>query len=214
MRALQWLAQREHSRTELRMRLLRLLGRHSEDDAHPPADVLNGPGDNDGLISPEGPDSAADPRCTPALSMVRPSRPAWRLAGAMRQPPDPVVLTAEAEVEAVLDWLEQHGYLSDARFAESRVHARQARYGNQRIRQELRQHGVVLDEATQSALTESEFSRALALWQRRYDAPATDPAGRLRQMRFLVGRGFSMPVVQRVLKQAGRPADDSFDAPD
>jgi regulatory protein len=210
VRALQWLAQREHSRTELRMRLLRLLGRQTDDDAYPPAGATEGMGCDDSPARSNGAESPSDHE-TAAGAMHRSARPAWRLAGAVHKPASAVALTPEAEVDAVLDWLEQHGYLSDARFAESRVHARQARYGNQRIRQELRQHGIALDDAAQTALAESEFSRALALWQRRYDAPASDPAGRLRQMRFLVGRGFTMPVVQRVLKQAGRLADRSSD---
>jgi len=158
VRALQWLAQREHSRSELQDKLLRLLqrGQRMAGEAE---------GHDDG--------------CT-----------------------DISVASLRAEVEAVLTWLEQHGHLSDQRFTESRVHARQARYGNRRIQQELRQHGVALDAEAQQALAASEFSRACALWQRKYGQPADDAAGRLRQMRFLAGRGFSMDVVQRVLKQA------------
>ena len=118
---------------------------------------------------------------------------------AVTETPDPA-----SEVDALLDWLELRGYLSDVRFAEVRVQSRQARYGNQRIRQELRQRGVVLDEETEASLASSEFDRARAVWQRKYDAPATDAAARLRQMRFMVGRGFSLSVVQRVLRQAGQ----------
>jgi regulatory protein len=154
VRALQWLSQREHSRSELRDKLLRLLERSAP------------------------PDTAGDDTADRA---------------------DPQI-----EVDTLLVWLEERGYLSDARFAESRVQARQARYGNQRIRQELRQRGVALDAAAEAELAGTEFSRAWAVWQRKYDAPATDPAGRLRQMRFLVGRGFSMDAVQQVLRQATR----------
>lgn len=176
VRALQWLSQREHSRSELRDKLLRLLER-SRRDAVPPCDR-----DPDGA-SPVGVSGA--------------------LGAAAAVETDP-----ETEVDTLVVWLEQRGYLSDARFAEVRVQARQARYGNQRIRRELQQRGVTLDDATEAELASSEFNRACAVWQRKYDAPATDAAARLRQMRFLVGRGFSMPVVQRVLRQAGRPDDE------
>src|SRR5688572_19860578 len=37
-------------------------------------------------------------------------------------------------VDDTIAWLRSHNYLSDIRFAESRVHARAARYGNLRIR--------------------------------------------------------------------------------
>ena len=61
-----------------------------------------------------------------------------------------------AEVDALLDWLAAHRHLSDERFVESRVHARAARYGNLRIRQELAQHGAAIDAATAEQLKSSE----------------------------------------------------------
>ena len=157
VRALQWLAQREHSRNELREKLLHLLKRGQ------PAASAENSADNT----------------------------------------DPAV-----EVETLLLWLEEHGHLSDARFTESRVHARASRFGNRRIQQELQQHGVTLDAKTREALTQSEFARARALWSRKYGTPASDAAGRLRQMRFLAGRGFSMGVVQQVLKRGASGAGD------
>jgi regulatory protein len=157
VRALQWLAQREHSRNELRDKLLRLL--HAGND-------------------PSGPD---------------PDRP-----------------DAEAEVETLLQWLETHGYLSQARFVESRVHARQSRFGNLRIRQELQQHGVTLDDEAQRALQQTELERATEVWRKKFGAPAVDAAARVRQLRFLAGRGFSMDVVRRVVGRGGAPlADES-----
>lgn len=189
VRALQWLSQREHSRSELRGKLLHLLERSRRE--------ADSTGTDDADVAF---DASDDQRRRAAAASAPASVEAAEL--------DPAT-----EVDTLLAWLEQRGYLSDARFAEARVQSRQARYGNQRIRQELRQRGVTLDAEAEAELAGSEFSRACAVWQRKYDAPATDPAGRLRQMRFLVGRGFSMEVVQRVLRQAaqggGVPPDDS-----
>ena len=139
-RALQWLAQREHSRQELRAKLLRIR--------------------RDG------------------------------------EAPGPT----EDEVEAVIEWLAAQGHLSDARFIESRVHARQRRFGNLRIRQELQQHGLALDADAQQALKSSEFERAREVWVRKFGAPADDASGRARQMRFLAGRGFSADVIRQVVR--------------
>ena len=179
VRALQWLAQREHSRDELRGKLLRLLKRRP-------------------LRADEGDDfgeSGAD---------LAPSRAPAEPAG------DPA-----AEVDALLQWLEAQGHLSQARFVENRVHARQSRFGNLRIRQELRQHGVTLDADTQQALQRSEFDRALEVWRRKYGSLALDAAARLRQMRFLAGRGFSIDVVRRVVTSgAAHVIDDSDDSDD
>jgi regulatory protein len=107
---------------------------------------------------------------------------------------------ARNEVERVLDELEAARHLSDARFAESRVHARAKRQGTAKIRQELARHGVELDAETATQLRESELDRARAVWQRKYGGtPPTDPAERARQMRFLAARGFAADVVRRLV---------------
>ena len=182
VRALQWLAQREHSRNELRDKLLRLL----QDRARREAAMVNAAADADA--------DAADPA-------------AGRSIAPAADPPSRA--DAASEVETLLQWLEAHGYLSQARFVESRMHARQSRYGNLRIRQELQQHGVTLDGDAQQALKQTEFERACEVWRRKFDAPAPDAAARVRQMRFLAGRGFSMDVIRRVVARGAHPADDA-----
>ena len=107
----------------------------------------------------------------------------------------------EAEVEALLIWLQARGYLDESRFVESRVHSRAARYGNRRIQQELAQHGLSLDAEAQARLKDSELARAREVWQRKFgERPPEDAAARAKQTRFLVGRGFSAEVVRRVLR--------------
>ena len=174
VRALQWLAQREHSPQELREKLLRLMARK------PPAGG-NAPDDQGGF----GCVAAGDPPANP-----------------------------EDEVAALLQWLAARGYLSGERFVESRVQARQARFGNLRIRQELQQHGLKLDGGTRQALQASEEQRARELWQRKYGQAASDAPARLRQLRFLAGRGFSMEVVRRVVLGTARSTGISDDASD
>ena len=158
-RALQWLAQREHSRAEMQRKLL----------PHARALATQGHGDADGS--------------------------------------DPM-----ARVTEVLDWLEAKRYLSQQRFAESRIHLRAARHGNLRIQQELAQHGIALDAQTAQALRASEVERAREVWSRKFDAPAVDAASRARQARFLTGRGFAADTVRRVLREAGRARTEDDEA--
>ena len=106
-----------------------------------------------------------------------------------------------AEVEALLDWLEAHRYLSAERFVEARVHARQGRFGNRRIRAELAQHGVTVSSEVARALAESELQRATAVRERRFAGPPCDAAERGAQARFLAGRGFSSEVIQRLMRR-------------
>lgn len=110
-----------------------------------------------------------------------------------------------AQVDAVLDRLGARGLQSDTRFIDSRVHARAARHGHNRIRMELARHGVELDDETARQLRESEYRRAHEVWQRKFGCPAEDAAGRARQMRFLAARGFGAEVIRRVV--GGRDED-------
>ena len=122
-------------------------------------------------------------------------------AGGAKDEPDEEGDRRHAEVEALLDWLEANRFLSAERFAESRVHAREARFGNRRIRAELAQHGVILTAEAAQALAESELQRAAAVRERRFREPPRDAGERAAQARFLAGRGFSPEVIQRVLRR-------------
>ncbi|HEV7575873.1 MAG TPA: RecX family transcriptional regulator [Caldimonas sp.] len=122
---------------------------------------------------------------------------------------DPAAVAAE--VDALLDWLEANRFLSNARFAESRVHARAARFGLQRIRSELAQHAVELPAELAQALAASEIDRAAAVRERRFSRPPADAAERAAQSRFLLGRGFAPELVQRLMRKLGRPAAGAGD---
>jgi regulatory protein len=106
-----------------------------------------------------------------------------------------------AEVEALLDWLEANRFLSIDRFVESRVHAREGRFGNRRIRAELAQHGVAVSPELAQSLAESELQRAAAVRERRFAGPPGSAAERAAQTRFLAGRGFSPEVIQRLMRR-------------
>jgi regulatory protein len=162
-RALQLLAQREHSRIELRRKLLAYAGQEAAAAAKSGA--------------------SAEPMGTAAF--------------ARRVLPTPEM---EASIEALLDWLASNQHLSETRFVEARVHTRAVRQGNLRIRQELARHGLQLAPDEAQALEESEFARARQVWARKFEAPASDAAGRARQVRFLAGRGFSSDVIRRLVR--------------
>jgi len=106
------------------------------------------------------------------------------------------------EIERVLDELQAKGFISAERVAASLLHRRSARLGDARIRQELQSKGLDADTVAQALeqLRGTERQRAQAVWQRKFGLPAPDAAGRARQMRFLLGRGFSADVVRRVVQ--------------
>ncbi|HAJ11726.1 MAG TPA: recombination regulator RecX, partial [Comamonadaceae bacterium] len=104
------------------------------------------------------------------------------------------------ELARVLDELQTRGFISEARVVESVLHRRAARLGAARVRQELQAKGISAEAVAQAvqALRVTEVERAREVWRRRFGAPAPDPAGRVKQMRFLAARGFSGEVIRRV----------------
>ena len=104
------------------------------------------------------------------------------------------------QVDPLLDWLEANRYLSAARFVESRIAARQVRFGNLRIRAELAQHRLALPDQAAEELAASELGRAASVRERRFGTAPENTAARAAQSRFLVQRGFSPEVVHRLMR--------------
>jgi len=106
-----------------------------------------------------------------------------------------------SEVEVLLDDLEARHLLSDLRFASQRVAARAARFGNQRLAEDLRQRGVD-EDCVRLALAENsdEEERCRKVWQKKFGVRPEGAEDYARQLRFLRYRGFSPEVVRRVLR--------------
>ena len=129
---------------------------------------------------------------------------AARRGGDVARDDEDAALADAAAVEALLDWLEANGFLSDARFAESRVHARQSRFGLLRIKSELGQHDVALPAELEHSLADSELERAGAVRARRFAELPDDARAHAAQTRFLLARGFAPEVVHRLMRSLGR----------
>lgn len=105
------------------------------------------------------------------------------------------------EIAALLDDLERHKHLSDARYVESLAHSRAGKYGSRRLAYELREKGVgeaLIADAVGEA-RESDLDAARAAWQKKFGASPSDAKERARQYRFLLSRGFPSEVVRRVV---------------
>lgn len=106
------------------------------------------------------------------------------------------------DIDAVLNALEAAKLLSEARFAESLVHRRAARFGNQRILTELQSHRLADESMSgiREQLAGDEVERARAVWQRKFGQAPADAAERAKQMRFLQQRGFSHDAIKAALR--------------
>lgn len=122
--------------------------------------------------------------------------------------------TEEDDIEALIADFKTRGWLSDARYAEQMVHARQSKFGSARVAHELREKGVddaLVAEAVAS-LQGSEVERASEVWRKKFK---TSPATReewAKQARFLQSRGFTFDVIKKILSRHAEndsPEDDS-----
>jgi regulatory protein len=82
------------------------------------------------------------------------------------------------QLDSVLDRLQQEGWLSEERFAESLARRRSARFGLRRIEQELQTHRLdpLVSAPILATLRTTERERALDAWMRRFGVAAPDRA--------------------------------------
>ena len=108
------------------------------------------------------------------------------------------------ELAAVLDKLAAKDLQSDQRAVDSLVYRRSAKLGTQRLRQEMQSKGMDPRAVAQAValLRTSEQARALEVWRTKFGSPASTPAERAKQVRFLAGRGFSGEAIARVVSGA------------
>jgi len=195
MQAIGFLSRREHSRQELRAKLLDALRKRAREDA-----AVSAAADKAALETAlawgEASSNGIDDAFAPAAPPVR----ALAAATGAPSPTDDLQLTdPEAAVDQLLDWLTANKYLDEARFVESRLNARSRKQGTLRIKLELSRHGLALEPEQAVALRETEFARAQALWQRKFGAAAADARERGKQARFLAARGFAADIVRRIV---------------
>jgi regulatory protein len=106
------------------------------------------------------------------------------------------------DIEALIDDLAQSDLVSDQRFAEHFIAAKQKRFGHVKIAHELRAKGLNAETIVQLTITsrEQELESARAVWQRKFPSPPASSAEKAKQMRFLQGRGFSSDTIYRLFK--------------
>lgn len=106
------------------------------------------------------------------------------------------------DVEAVLDELASRGWLCDARFAEQVIRAKARRFGPMKLAHYLKSKGVG-EEAIEAGLRGAGadgVSSLEAVWRSRFRAAPASEREKLRQVRFLQGRGFAVDGIFRFLK--------------
>ena len=106
------------------------------------------------------------------------------------------------DIESLIQWLQEKGFLSEERFAETYARHRAARYGSRKILYDLQNHQLpssVMQEITET-LEETELQRAFALWERKFGKPPETLPEKAKQIRFLQQRGFPGNIIRQVIK--------------
>jgi regulatory protein len=106
------------------------------------------------------------------------------------------------DLDALLDDLARRGWLSDVRFAEQAARAKAKRFGPRKLAHYLKSRGID-DETIAAGIRNAGadgVSSLESIWASRFRATPADERERLRQVRFLQGRGFEIDTIFRFLK--------------
>jgi regulatory protein len=113
-------------------------------------------------------------------------------------------------ITVILEDFKTRGWLSDARFTEQIVHARQAKFGVAKIAHELREKGVSqeLIETAVSQIKDNELDNAKEIWQKKFKAAPANRDEWAKQARFLQSRGFGFDTIKTVLNSKDNDNSD------
>ena len=109
--------------------------------------------------------------------------------------------TEPGQLARALDDLQAKGFLDEQRAADSLARRRGQKLGTARVVAEMKARGMEADAITQAAaeLKVTELERAREVWRRKFGEVAVDAAGKSKQMRFLMARGFSAEVIRKAV---------------
>lgn len=115
-------------------------------------------------------------------------------------------------VDALLEDFKKRGWLSEARFTEQLVHARQRKFGSMKIAHELREKGIDEQLVAQAiaGAKENDYANAMTIWRKKYDAAPANREEWAKQARFLQSRGFGFDVIKKVLAASANHIDDDI----
>lgn len=104
-------------------------------------------------------------------------------------------------ITAILDDFKARGWLSDKRFTEQIVHARQTKFGVAKIAHDLRKKGVSQDliAGAVEQVKVNELDNAKEIWRKKFKNMPASPEEWAKQARFLQSRGFGFDTIKKVL---------------
>ena len=108
---------------------------------------------------------------------------------------------SKADLESVLNELEEKDWLSDDRFSEQFVLSKKRKFGARKIAHELKLRGV--DESIISralrGIKDDEFLLAKKIWEKKFNQIPITIDEKAKQIRFMQSRGIEVAIINQIL---------------
>lgn len=114
---------------------------------------------------------------------------------------------SEEELESTIQRLQRENWQNDERFVHMFTHAKQSRWGTHKVIYALQNHQLDPDLLIEikDQLRDTEFERALEVYQRKYRTSLAEfddfQREYAKRVRFMMSRGFNAEIVGKVLKE-------------
>ena len=108
---------------------------------------------------------------------------------------------SKADLESVLNELEEKDWLSDDRFSEQFVLSKKRKFGARKIAHELKLRGV--DESIISralrGIKDDEFLLAKKIWEKKFNQIPITIDEKAKQIRFMQSRGIEVAIINQIV---------------
>ena len=107
----------------------------------------------------------------------------------------------KADLESILDELEEKDWLSDDRFSEQFVLSKKRKFGARKIAHELKLRGVnesIISRVLRD-IKDDEFLLAKKIWEKKFNQIPITIDEKTKQIRFMQSRGIQVTIIHQIL---------------
>ena len=108
---------------------------------------------------------------------------------------------SKADLESVLNELEEKDWLSDDRFSEQFVLSKKRKFGARKIAHELKLRGVdelIISRALRD-IKDDEFLLAKKIWEKKFNQIPITIDEKAKQIRFMQSRGIEVAIINQIV---------------
>ena len=108
---------------------------------------------------------------------------------------------SKADLESVLNELEEKDWLSDDRFSEQFVLSKKRKFGARKIAHELKLRGVdelIISRALR-VIKDDEFLLAKKIWEKKFNQIPITIDEKAKQIRFMQSRGIEVAIINQIV---------------